>query len=365
MMQAQWGTLKEKVPFSLVVALIAGLGLGLLIGWVLWPVQYTDTDLYSLRERERAAYVELVADAYAASGDQQMAIERLQKLVKPGASLQEVADYVAEVAAERRAAGRVAEGERIQMLASAAGATQPTPVPIVTTPPAEAEEPRGGLVGIVRICLILLFVLLIIVGLLLVVSYVMNRRRPRVSRPLVPSRQREPSVERVKLAEEEEQVGEWTPEDVEWDIPAESLALGHFVTTFELGDDGYDESFGIETETGEFLGECGVAISEVIGSGTEKPVAFDIWLFDKSDIRTVTTVVVSRYAYEDDALRAKLGAKGDVVLAEEGQAVSLETATLQVRAEIIDLDYGSEGDLPEESFFSKFTVELSPSKSGG
>lgn len=361
-MQAQWGTLKQRVPWALVIAAIAGLGLGLLIGWVLWPVQYTDTDLYSLRASQREIYVQLVADSYALTGDLELATARLRELEAGGRSFQDVANYVAEVAAEQRAEGDVTQAERVQVLATAIGAAQPTPPvgPTATPLPPEEEEGAGG--GFIRICLILLFVLLVVVGLLLIVSYLLNRRRPRVARPVVPSREREAMAEGEV---EEGEAQEWTPQDVEWDITAESLALGHFVTTFELGDDGYDESFGIETETGEFLGECGVAISEVIGTGTEKPVAFDIWLFDKSDIRTVTTVVVSRYAYEDDALRAKLGAKGDVILAEQGQSVILETATLRVNAEVIDMEYGSEGDLPDESFFEKFTVELSPSTKPG
>jgi len=86
-----------------------------------------------------------------------------------------------------------------------------------------------------------------------------------------------------------------------------------------------------------------------------------VWLFDKSDIRTVTTVVASPYAYEDDTLRTKLGAKGNLVLAEKGQTITIETAALQVRAEIVDLDYGG-GELPTESYFTKFTLELSPSR---
>jgi hypothetical protein len=72
--------------------------------------------------------------------------------------------------------------------------------------------------------------------------------------------------------------------------------LGHFFTTYQLGEDTYDESFSIETPMGEFLGECGMGISETIGVGDpDKVTAFEVWLFDKSDIRTVTKVLMSQY----------------------------------------------------------------------
>ncbi len=88
------------------------------------------------------------------------------------------------------------------------------------------------------------------------------------------------------------------------------------MTTYDLGHDTYDESFSIETPMGEFLGECGVGISETLGAGEPaKVTAFEVWLFDKSDIRTVTKVLMSPYAYNDSALRTRLAPKGDPVLA--------------------------------------------------
>ena len=146
------------------------------------------------------------------------------------------------------------------------------------------------------------------------------------------------------------------PEEGEFSAGASSL--GHFVTSYALGNDHYDESFSIETPTGEFLGECGVGISETIGDGAPDHVtAFEVWLFDKNDIRTVTKVLMSDYAFRDDALRAKLASKGEAVLAQPGDPVILETTSLQVRVDVTELDYG-EGDVPPNSFFQRLTVEL-------
>ncbi len=134
--------------------------------------------------------------------------------------------------------------------------------------------------------------------------------------------------------------------------------LGHFFTTYQLGEDTYDESFSIETPMGEFLGECGVGISETIGVGEpDKVTAFEVWLFDKSDIRTVTKVLMSDHGFNNDSIRSKLASKGEAVLAQPGAPFSLETSGLQVRVDVTELVYG-EGEVPPNSFFSKLTIEL-------
>jgi hypothetical protein len=364
-MQVQWGTLKEKIPLVIAISFIVGLIIGLVVlGWWLWPVEYTDTDIHALRERHRATYVELVADSYALTGNLTEAQNRLQMLVTDDRSMEDVGDFVLNQAQVESEQGDAESSARLRALAMAMG-VEPTP-PVAAETPVVEEEPEpeegGGIWRTLgRICLGALLVLLVLGGAFLIFSYLRGRRSGgRLPRRVMPS---EDIAERPE-EEEETEVEDWAPENIAWDTeagPAPGLSLGHFVTTFELGDDGYDESFGIETETGEFLGECGVAISEVIGTGTEKPVAFDFWLFDKTDIRTVTTVVSSEYAFEDESLRTKLAAKGDVVLAQEGLVIELETATLQVDAEIVDVVYGDDGDLPGRSYFERFMVELSPS----
>jgi hypothetical protein len=154
-----------------------------------------------------------------------------------------------------------------------------------------------------------------------------------------------PSVPGAPVVEED-----WDEED---GSPLES-----FVTTYRLGEDTYDESFSIETEMGEFLGECGVGISETIGdSQPDKVTAFEVWLFDKSDIRTVTKVLMSEHAFRDEALRAKLMPKGEAVLAQPNTPFQLDTSALQVQVNITELAYGDEG-AALDSYFERLTVEL-------
>lgn len=130
------------------------------------------------------------------------------------------------------------------------------------------------------------------------------------------------------------------------------------MTTYVLGDDLYDESFSIDTGAGEFLGEYGVGVSEVIGVGEPKKVtALEVWLFDKNDIKTATKVLMSRHAFADPAIRARLEPKGELVMVEPQSQVLLETATLQLLATVVDIEYGK-GPLPDSSYFERMTLEL-------
>jgi hypothetical protein len=137
------------------------------------------------------------------------------------------------------------------------------------------------------------------------------------------------------------------------------VPLARFQSNYTYGLDTYDDSFSIENANGDFLGECGVGISESIGTDTPKNVtAFEVWLFDKNDIRTVTKVIMSDHAFFDEALKAKLAPKGEPVLARENEVIVLETASLIINAEIKDMEYGT-GTLPPQSFFERFAIELS------
>ena len=143
---------------------------------------------------------------------------------------------------------------------------------------------------------------------------------------------------------------------------AESSAvpIARFRTAYTRGHDTYDDSFSIESANGDFLGECGVGIAEAVGATTPRNVtAFEVWLFDKNDIRTITKVIMSDHAFFDEALKAKLAPKGEPVLARPKETIILETATLIINAEITEMEYGEGGDMPDGSYFDRFTIELS------
>ena len=60
------------------LGLVAGLGIGLIIAWGVWPVSYKNTLPQDLRPAERDQYLAMVATSLAATGDTQTANERLQ-----------------------------------------------------------------------------------------------------------------------------------------------------------------------------------------------------------------------------------------------------------------------------------------------
>ncbi len=59
------------------IAVLAGIALGLVYGWVISPVQYTDVTPNILREDYRADYVLMVAEAHQSEQDPEMAARRL------------------------------------------------------------------------------------------------------------------------------------------------------------------------------------------------------------------------------------------------------------------------------------------------
>lgn len=326
---------RRSLIIGAVVGVIVGLLLGALLFYVLIPVQVTGIQSYHLAPEAKAEFMALVADSYKL--DQAKDPARAAKYLEFWND-QEKQQALADAMKKYEAEGRMDKVQDVEDFAKVlAIRPEALPEPVETPPPVEAGPSLWERVRVP--CLALFFVLLVVV--LGAIGYRLAvRRRTAEPRP-APVIRPAPAAPR---AEEWEAVGQ--------------PPLGHFFTSYELGEDTYDESFSIETPMGEFLGECGVGISETIGTGDpDKVTAFEVWLFDKTDIRTVTKVLMSNHAFNDDALRAKLASKGEAVLAQPGAPFSLETSGLQVRVDVTELDYG-QGEAPPQSHFAKLTIEL-------
>ena len=81
-------------------------------------------------------------------------------------------------------------------------------------------------------------------------------------------------------------------------------------------------------------------------------------MFDKNDIRTITKVLMTEHAYNNEALRTKLAPKGEAVLAQPGAPIELETQTLRIVATILNMKYGSEATPSTNSYFESLTFEI-------
>jgi len=237
---------------------------------------------------------------------------------------------------------------RLTQLAAAVG-TVPNPGD-GTTPGTGTTQPSGPLAmlqGLLPVCAAVVLLLVVVGGgVFLYMRFAGGM--PRSTAPAKPK----PEVTQGTMAERVE-----TPPAVVAEAGAEPVTT--FKTTYMLGNDLFDESFSIDDQQGDFLGECGVGIGETIGVGDPKRVtAFEVWLFDKNDIRTVTKVVMSEHAFNDEGLKSKLAAKGEPVMAKGDGTIEMETATLKVQARVVDMQYGS-GALPTNSFFQQITLEIS------
>ena len=220
-------------------------------------------------------------------------------------------------------------------------AVKATPV-VVTTPatplPSQAKKGISPLIILFVMC-----GLTVLLGIAFGAFYLLRNRGTGTSGPATPAMQ----------AQEAARQAQWTDYSA-----TEAAPIAQFMASYKVGDDLFDDSFSIDSPSGEFLGECGVGISETIGVGDPKKVtAFEVWLFDKNDIQTVTKVLMSAHAFNDPGIRARLQAKGEPVQLEAGNQTVLETATLRMTTRVVDMNYG-EGALPDKSFLESLILEI-------
>ena len=71
-------------PIFILLGLVIGVGLGLAIGWVFWPTEFTDANPTVLEDRYRRDYVQLIADGYALDNNLPLAQQRIGDLGEDG-----------------------------------------------------------------------------------------------------------------------------------------------------------------------------------------------------------------------------------------------------------------------------------------
>jgi len=110
--------------FNLLGGVILGFAAGLFYTWVVNPVKYVDVSPDTLRADYKADYVVMIARAYAADSNLDLARARLATLKLPGPG-----QFVADTAAGQIAAGAPLDDLRaLNALATALGAVPP-PLP--------------------------------------------------------------------------------------------------------------------------------------------------------------------------------------------------------------------------------------------
>ncbi|GJQ37231.1 MAG: hypothetical protein HS100_22515 [Anaerolineales bacterium] len=318
----------KKIPILPIVLFILGLGLGLVIGWWIAPVEFVNATPYYLRQDLREDYMRMAIDSYSINKSAALAADRWIGL---GTEAQNAFAVVQNNPGYLPSSLIQEFGQAVTDEIKARG----------EQPVTEEPNPTPGWLRLVLIGIGILLVL----GVALAAGFYMFRLFRKRGSGEVTVTMQATEISRTAAKTNFEEMGLAPP-------------ITQTMTTYVLGDDLYDESFSIDTGSGEFLGEYGVGVSEIIGVGEPKKVtALEIWLFDKNDIKTATKVLMSRHAFADPGIRSRLEPKGELVMMEPQAQILLETATLQLLATIVDIEYGK-GVLPDGSFFERVTLEL-------
>jgi hypothetical protein len=336
---------KTRPLFGTWIALILGVALGLLWAWQIAPMVWTDAGPVHLSDAHKQEWLKLAALQYEETGDRAQA-ERL--LIEVG----QVDELLSKLINENSTSDPVVS-QQLTRLREVYASVEDNATAIQ-----QKEESRAGPSFV--LCLGGVIVLIIASA---VVTVLPGMPTLATVRELLPTLRggaegAAPSSEaRLAGILAAQRMAETDATD--YTQTGAGPPIGQYMTTYLMGDDLYDDSFSVETASGEFLGETGAGISETIGVGDPKKVtAIEVWLFDKNDIRTITKVLMTEYAFNDETLSAKLAPKGEAVLAQPGEIVILETQTLRIQARIVDMAYGEPGPLPPNSYFERLTIEL-------
>jgi hypothetical protein len=338
-MEKYSGYLKNP-KYTATAAFILGLFIGLVVlGWGLFPVQWTDAAPSNLSHDYQLDYLKMTVVTYDADGDQQMALMRWEALGEDAPDL--LLELQQDPSVDQEALKNFSE----DVVGGAPATENEGQIPTVPVEVSGTETESGTGTSPVILLLVACLLTLLVGGALVYVLFIRRKRKS----PGKPS-----SVETTPYTPAEAPVE--TVDSVDTGL---DKAVANFTTVYTAGDELYDDSYSIDSQSGEFLGECGVTISETIGVGEPKKVnAFEIWLFDKNDIQTITKVLLSENSYNDESFRKRMMAKGEPILVQPGSQIILETATLQLEAHIVNLSYGVSA-MPENSYFEKLSIELS------
>ncbi len=343
-----------KKPIALGLAgLLVGMLIGLVVlGWNLWPLKWVDAGPADLQIDYQRDYLCMTIDSYIRNQDNDLVQLRWQGLGEKGPDLLgTLTPAVCRFASDKeiKAFGEIVNAQAVPAVVGAidsetpAASTDAVIPEVVSDLPAEQEKEGGFSI----IPLAILMALTLVVGAVFVFLMVKKGKLGGTNQPKAKKVRPEVGANAVKAAPQSEVFAKKEP------------PLSQFMTTYRQNDDLYDDSFSIDSINGEFLGECGVGIAETIGVGEPKKVtALEVWLFDKNDIQTVTKVLMSEHANNDPAIRQRLLSKGEPVVVEPGMQFAMETASLQLEAKVVDMVY-ARGPLPDNSYFSRVTLEIS------
>ncbi len=190
-----------------VIAFLVGLLLGwLVIGWLVWPVQWTNAQLVDLRPDLRYEYVSMVADSYAQTRNLEQARSRLS-----GWDQTALTKDLTEAQSVLVARNNIASAQNLQELAVALGANVPPAAggqaqqgqaPQQQPTAATAEQGGNAVSNLRQICTAAIFILLAL-GALAALVFLFRRWRATASGAGPSSGETYEDLDTLAAAEEE------------------------------------------------------------------------------------------------------------------------------------------------------------------
>jgi hypothetical protein len=144
MQQSQRSRTGLIIAILVILGLTAGAVVGLLLGWVVWPVKYVDTAIADLAPEYKEEYILLVASAYVTDGDLEKAQARLVRLEVPNINQlisSMIDDYISEGRDETDIRTLATLGDALGVTSPKMVAYLATPTPLPTDTPLPTPTP--------------------------------------------------------------------------------------------------------------------------------------------------------------------------------------------------------------------------------
>lgn len=410
-MGKQWfkATHPTRVIWFVIVA-VAGIMLGLLLGRAFNSGSSLTAKSATLSDADRSTWLIMAADSYNLDGDVELTRQRLDRLVNGTVTWKQLATIAEQVASERQNHGDERGAQRLRQMVKALNLPDPSAPDVAPTSSRGVEVWRVLLfIGVV-----LAFLALVAVGLWYMAQRALKRQnalaivepvqdendfipvsssaegisegetddRPpshslnaydssqsNASQPFQPVEDLDVEPQRmpptpVFQAPPPNLTGTTAPAKAKQVAPLvgneddSTGILGRYEAEYTFGTDDFDCSFTISTAEGAFLGDCGIGVADVLPAiGPQHVDALEVWLFDKGDVSSVSKILASEHAYENPTLNNRLSAKGELLLAEPGALIVLETRALRITAQVSAVEYDLSVD-PNKSYFRRLAIEI-------
>ena len=332
--------LKPRMPEGMLYSMaIIGFLVGILWGWFVTPVVWKDNSPASLTTEYQEQWLKMVAVGSSRQnlyGPDQI-IELAQRVPDPVAQIEIMLQDP-----NLNSSDQFALQGLLQQL-------QQSPDDV----DAGSAEPVGG--GNIFVSLLMSWIVPIILIIILVVVITLLWRFLIYDNLVAPVLQqfaemRDPELrarnqkarEEIKIQQQQRELREQlAKEDSGSDLGAPVMTQLAIYTPGRS----FDESYEIELESGEFLGQSGAVLAEAVDPD---PVAIEVWLFDMFSSRNIAKVFITPQGNADPAIRSKVEADvdnpaTDIIVAEAGKPLTIDTDKLRLEAKFASLDFNASG----------------------